>query len=887
VSRVLRFVSVKTSLLVGYLGVTVLCGVLVAALALPVIAVVAYGTSRAAAGIQTLPEQLAKPQLQGFTNVYDRNNKVIATFFQKNQQQVPLTAVAPVMRQAVVDIEDKRFYEHGAADAQGILRALASNQVAGGTVAGGSTLTQQYVKNTLVALANGDPAKVAAATATSNGRKLQELRYAIGVEKVMTKDQILGGYLNIATFGQSVYGVQAAALYYFGVPASRLTLPQAAMIAGMTKEPNALDPTGPVLGLQDPRRLALARRNVVLDTMHALHHITDAQWQAARRSPLGVINGGQGQSPQRGCLSTVADWYCDYVQNLVLKSPDFAVLGATRAQRETAFTSGGLTIRTALDAGIQGLVDNGLHSQANATDKPVAATAVVRPGTGEVLSVASSKTLRLGARGPRGSTTLNYAVEQQYGSSIGYQPGSTMKAFTAAAALADGQTLDTVIDAPYRVDFTGQRFPTCSGSVTSPSYKPVNSSPNENGPITMNTALQESVNTYFLLLEQQVGICKPWQLATAAGLTRGEVGLKAPKPFYQVPSFTLGVDQTSALQMSAAYAMFGAGGVYCKPLVITSIVRDGRTVYDKGPDCKRLMPKGVADAVAWSLYHNVQGDQGVSSTARGLGIPGVPYAAKTGTTDDSKAVWYNGFNSQFASSMMIGDSTSGSNAIVGEQLGGTRIPKGASGASVAGQVWLAVMKPVLQAQSDHPGFVDPDPQFGGQTPGRSFLDLFNSPSPSPTTSPTSSPAGPVPDVVGMSRDMATATLQAQGFTVLTGAQRYPDNGAPAGQVIRTYPSAGANAVAGSTVIVYVSQGTGSQGTGSQAPSPSPGPTGGPQPTTSPTPNPAPTASPVSVPTSPSPTQPAPPTQPALPTQPAPPTGQPPPTTPTSPPPTVG
>jgi len=853
VGRLVRFVSVKTSLLVGYLGVTVLCGVLAAALALPAIAVVAYGTNKVAAGVETLPEQLAKPQLQGFTNVYDRNNKVIATFYQKNQVPVPLSAVAPVMRQAVVDIEDKRFYEHGAADAQGILRAFLSNQVQGETVAGGSTLTQQYVKNTLVALAGGDPAKVAAATASTKARKLQELRYAVGVEKSMSKDQILGGYLNIATFGRSVYGVQAAALYYFGVPASRLNVPQAAMIAGMTKSPSTLDPTGPVVGLEDPKRNALARRNVVLDSMHDLGHITDAQWQVSRRAPLGITNGGQGKSPQRGCLSTVADWYCDYVQNLVFKSPDLAVLGATLAQRQSAFYSGGLTIHTALDPALQASVDKSLRSQAKATDKPVASTALVRPGTGEVLAVASTKTLRQGATGPKGSTNLNYAVEQQYGGVVGFQPGSTMKAFTAAAALADGQTLDTVIDSPYRVDFTGQRFATCSGSVKSPTYRPTNASRGENGPFTMNAALQESVNTYFLQLEQQIGICKPWQLATAAGLTRGQIGsYTTTEPFEQVPSFTLGVDQTSALQMSEAYAMFGAGGIYCKPLVITSIVRDGRAVYDKGPDCKRLLDKGVADAVAWSLYHNVEGDQGFPSTARGLAIPGIPYAAKTGTTNGSLAVWYNGFNSQFASSLVIGDSVSGSNPIVGERLGGKKIPKGASGASVAGRVWLTVMKPILRAQSEHPGFADPEPQYGGQAPAPSFLDLFNSLSPSPSPSPSASPTGSVPDVVGQSQDAATAALEAQGFTVLTGRHRYPDNGAPAGQVIRTYPSSGDGAAPGSTVIIYVSQGTG-------AASPTPDP----RPTTLP---PAPTASPISLPTSPPSPQPTPqPTTPPGPT----------------------
>ena len=798
-ARLLRFISVKTSLLVGYLGVTALCGVLVAALALPAIAVVAYSTNKAAAVVQTLPEPLPQPQIQGFTRVYDRNNVLVATFYEKNQVPVPLSAVAPIMRKAQVDIEDQRFYQHGAADSQGILRAALSNAAAGQTVAGGSTLTQQYVKNVLQDNAD-TKAGQRAAVAQTPARKLQELRYAIGVEKSMTKDQILQGYLNIATFGRSVYGVQAAALYYFGIPASKLNLSQAAMIAGMTKSPSSLDPTGPVVGLQDPRREALARRNVVLDKMHVLGDITDAAWQAARAAPLGIINGGQGKSPQRGCLATGADWYCDFVRSLLVHSQDFAAIGATPAERATAFTSGGLTIHTNLDLSIQKQANEALHKQAKPTDEPVAATAVVRPGTGGVLAVASSKNLAQSSPAPNGSTFNNYAVPFKYGNTLGFQPGSTMKAFTAAAALADGLSLDTVINAPYQVDFSGQRFSTCKGSVkVAPGYKPSNASSAENGPVTMNQALQESINTYYLLLEQQIGLCKPVQLATAAGITRVDLTARPPKPapFQQYPTFTLGANETSPLQMSEAYAMFGAGGVYCKPWVISSIDRDGRTVYSKGPDCTRLLPQGVADAVSWSLYHNVEGDQGFNTTAKGLAIPGVPYAAKTGTTNDSKAVWYNGFNKQFASSIAIGNSRSGSKPIVGERLGGKVIPRGASGASLGGKVWLSVMGPILKAQSEHPGFVDkPDPQYGGQDVGRTSQQTLGS----------TQQAGTVPDVTGLAEADATSQLQAAGFTVLPGRDRYPSGGVPAGQVIRTYPDAGQNPLPGSVVIVYVSRG---------------------------------------------------------------------------------
>jgi len=800
-ARLLRFVSVKTSLLVGYLGVTVLCGVLVAALALPAIAVVAYGTKQAATGLQTLPEPLAKPNLQGFTYVYDRNGKLLATFLAKNQVPVPLAQVAPVMRQAVVDIEDRRFYQHGAADAQGILRAAASNAAAGGTVAGGSTLTQQYVKNTLQAQAT-TRSQQAAATVQTRARKIQELRYAIGVEKSITKNQILEGYLNIATFGRNLYGVQASALYYFGVPASKLNLPQAAMIAGMTKSPTALDPTGPVEGLVDPRRDATARRNVVLDTMHQLGHISTVDWQAARRAPLGIVNGGKGNPPQHGCVSASAAWYCDYVEKLITRSDQFAAIGKTPDDRYRALTTGGLTIRTALDPGIQKLADAGIRSQARPGDNVVAATAIVKPGTGEVLAVANSKGFNQTATPPQGTTALNYAVGGEYGGTLGFQPGSGMKVFTAAAALADGKNLDYVIDSPYSLKTGNASFATCNSQIRQ-NYAVKNASRSENGPVSMNQALQESINTYFVQLEQQVGICAPWKLATSAGLSawgnkKGSPYL-SPIPLGQYQSFTLGTDEVSPLQMSSAYAMFAAGGIYCKPLVVTSITQNGRAIYQQGSDCTRLIPQGVADAVSWSLYHNVEGDQGYNGTARGLKINGIPFAAKTGTNNlanngGSSAVWFNGYNQQFASSMAVGNATNPRD-LNGQRLGG-RMISDASGAKIAGAVWEAVMTSVLKAQTRHPGFAQPDAQYGGQGASSSLLNQ------------AAQQPGTVPDVVGLPNDIATAALQAQGYTVLPGRQRYPDGGAPAGQVIRTYPAGGDPATPGSTVIVYESGGSG-------------------------------------------------------------------------------
>ena len=715
VRRVVRTVFSKVGLLVGVLGIAVLAGVVAAAAALPAVGAAVGGTDAVAAAVPGLSRSLPALDVAGVTTIEDSQGHPVAHLFVRDQVSVPLAQVSPVMRTAQVDIEDQRFYQHGAVDLQGLLRAAVSNLRAGGTVAGGSTLTQQYVKNVLVTEAS-TPAAQAAARADSLARKATELRYAIGVEKSMTKDQILQGYLNIATYGRSVYGVQAAAEYFFGIPAARLDLAQAAMIAGLTKSPSTLDPTGPVVGLHDPRKDARVRRDVVLDKMYALGHISRAAWTAARASGLGIANGGRGIRPPQGCVASSAPWYCDYVEQLVLHSPDFAVLGPTVAARRSALFQGGLTIRTALDPSTQRRARAGIEARSNPTDQVVAATAVVQPGTGAVLAVANSKTYDPAASSGSGGSALDYAVPAQYGGARGFQPGSSMKSFTAAAALAGGDALDYTIDSPARIDVGGVDFATCSGRpYRTPTYRVRNASSSEAGTFTMNEALQRSVNTYFVQLEQQIGICAPWQLATAAGITQPGPGGR-PVPFDQYASFTLGVDDTSPLQMSEAYAMFAAGGSWCAPLTVTSITRAGRSLYSRGPSCRQLIPSGVADAVAWSLFHNVQGDQFPGTTAAGLATSGIPFAAKTGTNTggtggSTSAVWFNGFNAQFAASVVVGDATS-NRGLNGQRFGG-RVISNASGADLAGSVWRAVMIPILRRQTRHPGFADPSARYAG------------------------------------------------------------------------------------------------------------------------------------------------------------------------------
>src|SRR6478735_7933181 len=262
-----------------FLVVSALCGLLIAVVALPAVGAAVF-TGKAAQGtLDGLPAAFDQPAQSQRSQVLDVNGDVLAYFYDENRVYVPLADIAPVMQQAIISIEDHRFYEHGPLDAVGTLRAFFSNVVAGGVTQGGSTLTQQYVKMVQIEEAKraGDDAGVKAAQDDSYGRKIRELRYAISVEKTLSKDQILERYLNIAYYGDGAYGVEVAAEHYFGTTAAKLTLPQAAMLAGLVQNPNGFNPvTNTDAGIQ--------RRDVVLDRMAELGTATTAEVAKAKET---------------------------------------------------------------------------------------------------------------------------------------------------------------------------------------------------------------------------------------------------------------------------------------------------------------------------------------------------------------------------------------------------------------------------------------------------------------------------------------------------------------------------------------------------------------------------------------------------------------------------
>src|SRR3954469_12436132 len=288
------------------LAVAAVLGVVVAGLAIPFAGVIGIGARNVARTMDSLPSELETEALPQKTRIVDGAGNTIATLFDENRVNVPLTQISRTMVTAIVAIEDFRFYQHGALDLKGTMRALVTNKASDSKVQGGSSITQQMVKLTLLSQAK-TKAQREAATDDTYARKLRELRYAIAFEQNFSKDWILERYLNIAYFGDGTYGVQSAARHYFGKNASKLDLRESAMLAGLVKNPTGYDPTN------SPDR-ALERRNVVLDRMAELNVVGRATAEKAKRADLGL----HVIPAKNGCLYSRAPFFCDYAINWLL-----------------------------------------------------------------------------------------------------------------------------------------------------------------------------------------------------------------------------------------------------------------------------------------------------------------------------------------------------------------------------------------------------------------------------------------------------------------------------------------------------------------------------------------------------------------------------------------
>ncbi|MFC5813934.1 transglycosylase domain-containing protein [Nonomuraea harbinensis] len=659
--------------IVRLVGAAAAAGVLTAAIALPAVGGAGAMFVNTAEELNLKAMTLKEPPLAEKTTLLDAKGDEIGQFYEEYREVVTLDEISEVMKTAIIAIEDFRFYEHGAIDIEGTLRALAKNLTSGGIAQGGSSITQQYVKQVLLNSAVTDEEKAKALEA-SYARKLNELRYAMGVEEKYTKDEILEKYLNIAYFGASANGVEAAAKRFFGVSAKDLDLVQAATLAGAVQDPNRTDPN---LGRQQRTRL-LERRNVVLNRMHELGKITDEELEKAKAKKLGY----KGTPLPGGCGASPYPYYCMYVRAEILNNP---VFGKTKKERTQLLNRGGLTIKTTLDPKMQRAAERAIKKWVHASDNPVASEALVEPGTGEIKAMAASRTY--GRSKKRNEMSYNVVADAAHGGGVGFQAGSTFKTFTLLAGLKEGMKVNDgfSVGAGYRASGYST-FKNCKGeNIGDPSHTVTNDE-GSGGFKTLQTGTWGSVNTFFMKLEEEVGLCDTIKTAKSLGIKRSD-GL----PLQEYSTFTLGINEMDPVTVANAYAAIGARGKYCEPMVVTEITdRDGK-VKKYEPKCKQVMDPEVADAAA-----NILEGVFTKGTMRGVGGIGRPAAGKTGTTDAQATAWFAGFTPDLAGAVSIGDPRGSQKYKLNNVTIGGRYYGSVFGASIPGPIWRDTMLAALK-----------------------------------------------------------------------------------------------------------------------------------------------------------------------------------------------
>lgn len=641
----------RTSVLGRLVTFAAIGGVLAAAMVLPIVATTGVLVRNEADKFTTL--SLTAQGLPQRSEILDRNGNLLAyvygvdvpyystatkagvvQYFGWDRQPVTYGQIAPNMVNALVGIEDSRYWAHGAIDLRGTIRA-AVNDLQHQPVQGGSTIAQQYVKNVLLLKAEmaDNSQGVTAAAADTLSRKLNELRMAVASEHQQSKQDIVAGYLNDAFFDNNAYGVEAAAETYFDTSAGKLTVTQAATLAGIVENPSEYDP------IAHPGT-ALTRRNTVLYRMATTNNgLTMAQFKVDEAKPLGL----HVAIPQSGCQSSsvgTAGFFCQYVEEVFLNDPAY---GKTPLARAKLLATGGLKIYTTLNQKDQQAANNavnyvmptnsGYYNPSHNADTE----AVVQPGTGQIEAMAEDRSYGT----DRGQTEINYAVNTAYGGSTGVQTGSSSKLFTLITALKQGVPFGFQLTVPGSTTVTG--YTNCEGGPAGTTTSGVVGGydvSNAEGPgkstDSLYTGTTNSINVFYAELEKKVGLCNVVHTAVDLGMTRADGtpllswdGKNVP-PADNFPSFTLGSVNVSPLSMASAYATVAARGTYCSPVAMTKVVASsGHTLAVPSANCHRVLSTDVADAVNYIL-------QGVltTGTAGNIGgLTGREAAGKTGTSN--------------------------------------------------------------------------------------------------------------------------------------------------------------------------------------------------------------------------------------------------------------
>ena len=677
----------------GFLTVSAICGVLVASLAIPGVAAAGVAVSRSITFFNNLPADLTVEPPSQSTKVLSADGKPIATFFAENRVKVRLDQMSPHIKDAIVAIEDSRFYEHAGVDPQGILRALSSNLTSGGRQ-GASTLTQQYVTNVIneSLLSANRSDQVILSGQKSIGDKVRELKLALELEKKFTKDQILEGYLNIVFFNRDAYGIEAAARHFFSTTAKDLTLPQAALLAGLVNSPSFYDPTA------YPEN-SIKRRNQVLAKMLSDGKILQADHDAAVASGVEL----KITPVKQGCSAAdMAPYFCDYVSHLILNHPAY---GVDTTNREKKLYRGGLTITTTLDSRLQAAAQAQVDATAGANpDKWGASLVSIGPGTGKILAMAQN-TVFLPAPG-KFDTQLNFNVDAKdpSGNDLngagGFQPGSTMKPFTFAEWINEGKSMLAEVDASrrtYPLDFP---WKSSCGKVLgayNTAEKALGAADdlqnNDEGfyrKMPVNYGLYNSINTATFAGAAELDFCGIQRMVDTVGLHSGVDN--APVNMHQLGNL-LGAIGVAPLVLANAFATFAAEGKYCAPIAITDVTdAAGRELPAQISDCRSAVKPDVARGVNSVLQDVMKLGSGIYIEPKVQNQ--VPVAAKTGTSNNNGATWVVGYTTGLATASFFGD------ALEGQKRPGQNVTingkfyKNIDGYMLAGPQWANYMQQV-------------------------------------------------------------------------------------------------------------------------------------------------------------------------------------------------
>ena len=687
------------------------------------------------------------------TTVLAADGSVLAEWHaEEDRALVTYSALPKHLVDAIVAIEDRRFWIHNGVDIAAVARATRENISAGAVVEGGSTITQQYVKNVLLT------------DEVTLERKAEEIGLALQVEETLTKEEILERYLNTVFFGEGAYGVSAAAKRYFGTAVDALTLAQSALLAGLVAAPSDLNP-------YDHPGAALQRRQLVLDAMLELGWIDREAATHASGQPLGLATRGASDR-------MIHPYFTDEVRRQLLEN---TALGATPEERYETLTSGGLRVYTTLDPMVQTAAEAAIGSVLP-EDGPSGALVAIDPRTGHVLAIVGGDDF-YDADDP--VAQFNLATQ-------GYrQPGSAFKPFVLATALRLGIPLDSTWPGG-RVAYIESRGETWAVRNHEGAYYPG---------LTLKEATVFSVNVPYAHLVDRIGAGEVVATARALGIT---------SELEDVPSIALGTQEVTVFEMAAAYGAFATGGIQVEPILVSRIEdSEGRTIYEHLPTRERVLEEAVAEQVTATLTETVRRGTGQQAKI------GRPVAGKSGTTEGTHDAWFVGYTPELVAAVWVGYAE-GNRAMVAPNTpftvtGGTwpaqiwsRFAMSALGGVGYSEATEAGSDDVVTVRIDiSTGFL-----AGPLCPRATVanVELRESAVPS-IVCPIHNPEGlsvladgHVPDVATYTLVDAVTVLEASGYSISLVWVEVPQ---VPGTVIGQFPAAGSDLPVGSTVEVVV------------------------------------------------------------------------------------